>query len=186
MDDNLAFLVLAVVTFAAALNLFLTFRLAALVREAAAPPMTLPIGEAVAPFEGRARADGRIVAAADFAGRPLVLVFLSPGCPTCAGRIEEIVGILPGARRAGVALWIVPNDDRHDIAELVADTALAERVLLLDAAAREMLNPRRGAPFYVFIDEKMVARASNYVGDENWQSFVEQMRDVSAGDGARP
>jgi hypothetical protein len=183
MDSNLVLLVLVVVTFATALNLWLTFRLAARLREATAPALTVPIGQPVPAFEGVARARSRPVRSSDLEGRPQVLVFLSPGCKTCAGRIPELVGLLPGAARAGVEIWIIPADDVHDIAVLVGDTPLAGHVLILDAANRLRLNPLATAPFYLFIDDALVVRASNHLGDEDWRTFVEQMRDADGQDG---
>jgi peroxiredoxin len=177
VDSNLALIVLVVLTFATALNLFLTFRLAALVRAGFAPPLSLPIGYPVPTFEGRRLADGSRIASTDLAGQAVVLVFLSPGCPACREKAAELVDILPGVQSAGLALWVIPADDVHDISKLVGGSPLLEHVLVLDAATRRTVNPRGSAPFYLFIDDKMVAKASNIVGDEDWRSFVEQMRD---------
>lgn len=178
MEANLLVLVLVVVTFAAALNLWLTFRLAARIRALTAPAFTVPLGEPVPWFEGTAPAPSRTLRSSDLAGQSAVLVFLSPGCKACAGHIPELIEILPGAERLGVVLWIVPADDVHDIGRLVAGTRLAEHVLILDAANRLRLNPLGAAPFYLFIDEALIARASNTVGDEDWSAFVEQMREA--------
>jgi hypothetical protein len=171
-------LVLAIVAFAAVLNLWLTFRLAARLRELTAPPLTAPIGAPLPPFEGMA--NGRPFRSADLAGRPSALIFLSPGCKTCAGKVGELVVLLPGAERSGVALWIVPADDFHDISALVGGTPLAGRVLRLDEPARKRLNPFTTAPFYLFIDEELVLRASNHLGDEDWTTFAAQMRETAA------
>ena len=176
MDADLLLLVLTAVTFATALNLWLTFRLAGRLSELAAPEFTVPLGAPVPPFEGTALSEP--VHSSDLAGRPQVLVFLSPGCKVCAGRVGELVALLPGAERAGVNLWIVPADDVHDIEVLVGGTPLADRVLLLDEANRLRLNPLTTAPFYLFIDEALIVRASNHLGDENWCSFVGQIRDA--------
>ena len=181
IDSTLLQLVLGVVTFATALNLWLTFRLAARIREATAPELTVPIGAPVPPFEGVAQS--RPIRSSDLAGQPQVLVFLSSGCKVCAGHVGELVALLPGAARAGVSLWIVPADDVHDIAVLVGGTPLAGHVLMLDAASRLRLNPLRTAPFYLFIDDALVVRASNHLGDEDWRAFVEQMGDAAALDG---
>ncbi|HEX8307971.1 MAG TPA: redoxin domain-containing protein [Allosphingosinicella sp.] len=175
MDSDLIVLVLVVVTFAAAFNLWLTFRLSARIREMTAPAFTVTLGDPVPSFEGTASAGSRAIRSSDLAGQPAVLVFLSAGCSTCAGHIPELAAILDGAGRLGVSLWIVPADDVHDIARLVGGTPLAERVLVLEPAHRLRLNPMRSAPFYLFIDENSVARASNNLGDEDWTTFVEQM-----------
>jgi hypothetical protein len=180
IDSDLLMLVLVVVTLAAALNLWLTFRLAARIREMNAPAFTVPLGEPVPPFEGMASDGSGPVRSSDLAGQPAVLVFLSPGCSTCAGHIPELVAILPGAEQLGVSLWIVPADEIHDIGRLVAGTPLEQRVLVLDVANRRRLNPMTSAPFYLFIDERSVAQASNNVGDEDWSTFVEQMLEGAA------
>ena len=180
IDDNLLFIVLAVLTAGTALNLFLILRLAALVRAWTEPATrAFPIGEAVPPFEGRRRMDGHRIASVDLAGAPLVLVFLSSGCRVCRGKVAEIAEILPGLGNAGVTLWIVPADDTHDIAKIVEGPLLLDRVLELDAATRRTLNPQRAAPYYLFIDENMIAKAGSYVGDEDWRTFVDQMRDFA-------
>ncbi|MEA3011148.1 MAG: hypothetical protein QOJ91_2840 [Sphingomonadales bacterium] len=178
MEGNLILPALVAVAFATAFNLWLTFRLAARLRESMAPPFTVPLGESVPPFEGIARAQSQATGSADLAGRSTVLVFLTPGCKTCAGHVPELVEALNGAERLGVNLWIVPNDDRHDVDILVAGTPLAERVLILGSADRRRLNPRMAAPFYLFIDEASTALASSMLGDEDWRTFVEQMREA--------
>lgn len=139
---------------------------------------TLPVGDALPPFEGR-RSDGSPIGLADLAGRPAVLVFLSAGCATCRGKIGELVRILPGARNSGVRLWVVGDDAKGGIAPLIAGTPLIDRLLRLDAATRRRMNPRHTAPFYIFIDQELVVQASSYIGDEDWLSFVEQMHDFA-------
>lgn len=182
MDENLVVLVLAVLIPATALNLFLVLRLAAIVRPeaAAGAPPTFPIGETVPPFEGRRRADGTRLASATLAGQAVVLIFLSSGCATCREKVAELVRIVPGARRAGVALWIVPPQGGHDLPAGIADSPLREHVLEIDAATARLLNPANALPFYLFIDDRMIVQASHYVGDENWRLFVDQMGDASA------
>lgn len=187
MDDSLIQIVLIVLMLAAGLNLFLTLRLAAIVRpDLWTAPVSVPIGAPVPPFEGRRRADGTRVVSADLAGRPSVLAFLSPGCSACAEAAAEIAAILPAIDEAGIALWIVPADATHDIALLQGAAALLGRVLELDAPARRRLNPRRLAPFYLFLDERLIAKASNMIGDEDWQCFLAQMHESGAADGAAP
>ena len=186
MDQPLILLVLVVLIPVAALNLFLTLRLAAIVRpDLWSPPTTVPIGRPVPAFEGRLRSGGAPLASADLAGQASVLAFLSPGCPKCAETAADLAVILPAMRSAGVALWIVPADSVHDITPLLAGTALIDHVLELEPAARRRLNPQRAAPFYLFLDETLVVQASNYVGDDDWLSFLAQMREAAEADAAQ-
>jgi hypothetical protein len=182
MDGGLIYIVLVVLTFSTALNLFLTLRLAALVRAGtghAAQASSLPIGKVAPAFEARVRATGRRIASTEFAGQAVVLAFLSIGCPKCRATVPELARILPATHRAGVALWIAGADDVHDVADLFEGSSLVERVLVLDAATRWMLNPLRAAPFYIFFDGALVVQASSHIGDEDWRSFIAQMDEIA-------
>jgi len=149
------------------------------------PPFTVALGRPIPAFEGQVRADGRRIASAELAGQAAVLLFLSGGCSKCRRTIPELLQMFPGIQRADVALWIVPADSRHDISPLLDGSALLDHVLILAPAERERLNPRRAAPFYLFIDHRMVALASGQVGDDDWLSFVDQIMDVPDADTAR-
>lgn len=147
--------------------------------ELAVPPLTVPIGQVVPAFEGRARADGRHMSSAELAGQAAVVLFLSGGCPKCRGTVPVLQQLLPSIRSAGIGLWIVPADSRHDISPLLEGSALLEHVVLLEPAVRDRLNPRRAVPFYLFIDHQMAAVASGQIGDDDWLSFVEQMKELA-------
>ncbi len=147
--------------------------------ETADSPRTLPLGQAVTAFEGRAREDGRTVTSAELEGQAAVLLFLSSGCPKCRGTIPELLRILPAIHSSGISLWIVPADSKHDIAPLLENSALLKHVLLMEPAARDQLNPRRAAPLYIFIDHQLVALASGLIGDDDWISFVDQMKELA-------
>lgn len=171
----------AVIAFLISTNLH---RIASLLRLArrsgsAEQPFTLPLGQVIPEFEGQARAGGRRVTSAELEGQAAVLLFMSSGCPKCRGTVPELLRILPAIRSAGVNLWIVPADSRHDISPLLEGSALLDHVLILERAMRERLNPRRAVPFYIFIDHRMVALASGLIGDDDWQSFVEQMKEIA-------
>jgi hypothetical protein len=173
----------AVMAFLLSTNLH---RLAPLLRlarraEPSEPPLPLPIGQAIPAFEGRARADGRHITSTELAGQACVLLFLSSGCPKCRGTVPELVRLLPAIRSAGVGLWIIPADSKHDISPLLEGSALLQHVLVVEPAVRERLNPRRAAPFYIFIDHQMVAVASGPLGDDDWKNFVEQMKEIAPG-----
>lgn len=182
MDGDLLILLLATLTVACALNLFLTFRLARTVAALGGGEeahLTVPAGEPLPPFEGTAIATGQRVGAELLRGSPLVLIFLSSGCPACREKVSELAAILPGTRAAAVALWVLAADSRSDLAEIVGESPLRERLLQVDPAALHSLNPRHAAPAYIFVDEQMVVRASNYLGDEDWRTFAAEMLDLA-------
>lgn len=149
--------------------------------EPAEPPLTLPIGQLVPAFEGQARADGRRVTSTELAGQAAVLLFLSSGCPKCRGTVPELLRMLPAIHSAGVGLWLVPADSKHDISPMLEGSALLNHVLVMEPAVRGRLNPRRAVPFYLFIDDQQVVVASGPVGDADWESFVAQMKELAPG-----
>jgi hypothetical protein len=134
-------------------------------------------------FEGHARADGRRVSSTALAGQAAVLLFLSGGCPKCRQTVPTLLRILPAVRDAGISLWLIPADSRHDISALLEGSALLEHVLVLEPAMRERLNPQRAAPHYIFIDHELTVLSSGLMGDEDWESFVEQMDGLAPGPG---
>lgn len=171
--DPPVMLLIAVLAGAVALNLWLTLRLAARLREAeeAAAPLLLPAGTPLPPFEGRAP-DGRSLASADVAGEALVLTFLSSGCPACREAVSELAAILPLADAAGVQLWVVASG----IDAALAQSSVAARLLALEPDARRRFNPRGLAPAYLFVDHRSLVEAGGLIGDPDWRAFVSQLR----------
>lgn len=181
MDTSLIYIVLTGLAFATALNLFLILRLAHIVLPPEEPKILVPlVGRAAPRFEAWRQTDGQRIASDDLAGRPVILVFLSPGCPSCREKTSQLIEILPATEKAGVALWIIGTDDTHDIAVLIRNSPLAARTLKMDATARKAFNPLGAAPLYIFIDDAMIVQAGSYLGDENWRTFVRQMREITA------
>lgn len=164
----------------AAILFLISIALDKLVPPAPSPPPTLPIGQRVPPFEAPRRSDGRRLTSAEISGQPLILAFLSSGCPACREKMAELRELVPAMHGAGVALWIVGADSVHGMTSLLHGWPLPDQVLFMDPAMRRKLNPRGAAPFYVFLDENMVVRASSFIGDEDWQNLVNQMRDFAA------
>jgi hypothetical protein len=140
-------------------------------------PFTLELDVAIPHFSGTLLADGRPVSPDATSGRSTVLVFLSAGCGDCRKRVPELVQLLPAMQRAGVVLWVVAMDTEAKVRSFLGATPLFERVVMLDGASRKRLNPRNASPFYIFVDDQRVARASHFIGDENWQVFSGQMQE---------
>lgn len=180
MDTSLIGLVVAVLTLVVAFNLFLTLRMAAIVgtREYMRSPSAVPIGTILPRFTGRKLVDGRRLSADDMAGQAAVFVFLSPECSECRVRVQEIAEMYTSIRCAGIALWVVGSHSKKRLAKFLKETPLLEHVLLVSTATRRRLNPRNAAPFYLFVDHQRTVLASNFIGDDNWLSFVEQMREA--------
>jgi peroxiredoxin len=171
-------LVLALLALSVAFNLFLTLRLTRIVgnNEYLKLPMTLPTGQPLPMFEGRALSDGRRVRSADFEGHASVLLFFSPECKDCQARVAEISAMYAAMRRAGLGVWVLSTISKRRMREFLENSPLLDHVLIVSPSTQRTLNPRSAAPFYIFIDHERTVLASNFIGDEDWSSFCEQMR----------
>ena len=179
MESSLIGLLVTILTVVVAFNLYLTLRLTAIVAasEFERLPLTLPVGQGLPDFTGRVFRDGRRLSRDDLLGQAVVLVFLSPGCSDCQARLPELIEILPATEHHGVPMWIIVTGSRRRLEAYLGDTPLKDRLLLLGATARRRLNPRNAAPFYIFADHDGVVLASNFIGDDDWLSFLDQMRE---------
>lgn len=177
MSTSLIELLLVLLLAAVALNFLLTARIAAIVREAPEPhelPFTFPVDTPAPALQGRWLDSGQPFSSERLAGIPMVLVFLSSGCADCRKRVPELTELLPVARRAGVELLVVTAESKAR-ARAFLGTALFEQTISIDAPTRKSLNPRNSSPFYLFIGGDNRVEASNFVGDADWLSFVEQL-----------
>jgi hypothetical protein len=180
MASSLVVIVLLVLSFSMVSNLFLTLRIIAILRSVSRlvrPPLTVAIGQPIPDFHGRILVEGRWIMSKELLGQAVVLVFLSGVCKQCRGKIPELSQIHPSAHRLGISFWIIGIESPRRVARLLKGSTLLENVLVLDPDTRRQLNPQRSAPFYLFIDDRGLAQASSFIGDENWQLFVEQLRE---------
>ncbi len=180
LDPVLVSGLVVVLTLAVAFNLFLSLRLAKLVAALAFAglPDSVPIGQPLPEFSARKIADGRRLSSDDvLSDQAAVLVFLSQDCEKCRQRIPEIQRILPLAEEAGVRLWIICAGRERLLRRYFAATGLLPRVLHVQTGILRRLNPRRAAPFYIFVDAQRAVQASSFIGDEDWLSFRSQIGD---------
>ena len=183
MNDPLVAMLLLFLLGAVTFNFALILRIAAIVRAVPEPqdlPFTLNLDAPVPQFVGTRLVDGRMVSSETLTGAASVLVFLSSGCGDCKKKVPELVQLLPAMRAAGVRLHVIAMEAEAKVRRFLADTPLLDHVLVLDRDIRIRLNPRNASPFYIFVDDQCVARASHFIGDENWQAFVSQMQEVAS------
>jgi hypothetical protein len=182
MDHDLITLVLIVVTFATALNLALTLRLAAALRarDAGEAEIGPAAGSKVGPLAARRASDGTPLTFVAGGQDALVLVFLSTSCPKCREKLPQLEAIAPAMQRQGVALWIANAELAGDLTDLLRGTTLPPHAVDLEPATRKVLNPHDAAPLYVFIDPDGIVQASDFLGDPDWRAFVDQMLESPA------
>jgi peroxiredoxin len=156
-------------------NLLLTL---ALVRRVNMPSgeliETLEIGQTAPQFIAEALI-GEQVALADFAGRGLALVFVSPNCSHCRPHIPILENLGPKAKRYGTELILVCDADIDKTRAYVQELNITLPVL----SAPRQTNPffeeykAGGVPFYAIIDNQGKILASGGLGNLNWEKFIE-------------
>jgi hypothetical protein len=109
------------------------------------------------------------------AGRAAVIVFLSATCKTCNEKLPQLERLRTPMQAENVALWIIGMDSQRRMKRWLARSPLITHLLLMQSQPRRRLNPASGSPFYIFVDHRQVVQASGFLGDADWQSFVEQM-----------
>lgn len=183
MDDTLLGLAVAVLTLVVAAMLFLLLRLAAVVnaQDYLRSPAALPAGSRLPEVSGRRLRDGALLSGNFLAGQAAVLLFLSPDCADCRRRVDELAGIYEDIHHSGVQLWVVSARSRQRMRAFLGDSPLLDHVLLVSAAVRRALNPRNASPYYLFVDSGGRVIASNFIGDDDWLSFVAQVRERDPG-----
>jgi hypothetical protein len=176
MDASLIETIIFALSISVVFNLFLTIRLVAIVGSGKIPPpFSVVIGEPLPTFEGKMFVDGRLMTSVEWLGQAAVLVFLSASCPKCMSRLPELCEINRAMQRAGVPLWMIGVDSTRRVARHLRGSELLQNFLVLDPSTRRGLNPNHAAPFYIFVDHQGIAQDRGFIGDENWQLFVEQL-----------
>lgn len=183
MDDTLLSLAVAVLTLVVAAMLFCLLRIAAILnaQDYLRSPAALPVCSRLPEISGRRLRDGEFLSGNFLAGQAAVLLFLSPDCADCRRRVDELAGIYEDIQHSGVQLWVISARSRERMRAFLGDSPLLDHVLLVSAAVRKALNPRNAAPFYLFIDSEGKVIASNFIGDDDWLSFIAQVRDRESG-----
>ncbi|MEM9384559.1 MAG: redoxin domain-containing protein [Pseudomonadota bacterium] len=178
MADTLTTALLIVLIPAVALNLWLTLRLSARLRQTLAreAPLTCTIDAPVPAFSGSLLEGGTAVDASTLAGQANVLVFLSSACGDCRSKLPVLEDLLEPMSEHGVRLWLISQEPPARLRKFIQRPVLRECLVRVDRRGYQRLNPRYAAPFYLFVDDSQVVRAGNFIGDENWRAFVEQIR----------
>ncbi len=183
MNDALIPVVLLVLSLSVAINLLLTFRLFAVVRRiplSSDNARQLEQGDVLPAFAGETLLDKQQVTIDSLEPLPTVVVFVAPGCPKCKSKLPEISQMTEAMEQAGVRLWLVGLGRRWQVKRFLKASGLMPWTMLLTDQDKKNLNPSGASPFYLFLDEQRVLQASGLLGDENWQIFVEQMREIAA------
>ena len=181
MDRQLLLLILAILAFGMAINLYLSLsvlRRTRMDRDTAAEPVPMP-GEAAPQLPAR-HLETRRRAALLPEGQACALLFLSTRCDKCRDRLPQVAALLPAATAAGLALRLASTEPAFRMRRFLRGTPLAGAVWQLRLADYKRLNPRLASPAYLFVDHEGVIEAAGLIGDENWLSLAAQLAESEA------
>lgn len=180
MSEQLVSIVLIVLSLLVALNIKLTLSLIFRVNNPESFASGLrgaQVGDKVSKVFGKLNSSVKVAIADQ--GIPSVLLFLSPRCPSCREHLPVVGSILSKSQEAGFDLWIITPESRKRMKHFLKSSRLIESVLFIKKKDFKTLNPTSTYPFYMFLDEKCKLQASGIVGDDDWQSFTEQVSNLN-------
>lgn len=134
------------------LNLLLTLGLARRVRRALSGPEMLRPGEAAPGFRAWTL-DGREVSTADYAGRPLALVFISPGCGPCREQVPALQKVLGQPGADGVQVLLVSDGGPEETRRFLEETGSPFPAVVAPRAETRFLEDYRvwATPSYCLV-----------------------------------
>ena len=176
MDSTILHLVLAVLAFALAGNVWLSLAVLRASRRERVAPVALEAGQALPQVTARLLgARQRVKPGAD--GQPAVLLFLASRCPKCLEKLAALDRLLPQAHGAGLALWLVSEEPARRLRRFLGSAALQAVTARVSLRDYRLLNPQMSSPSYVFVDHQGAVQAAGLIGDENWLGLLEQLAD---------
>jgi AhpC/TSA family len=182
MDMSILYLILTILTLSVALNLKLTFSLLNTMRNMAAEkdrPFIPPIGEIVPEVKAKRLGTGEIVVIPG-SQQAAVCLFLSSTCPKCREKLPELEKLLPLLPVAGLSMWLVSQEPKWRLKRFLKNNQMASVAIFVNKQDYKILNPTQTSPFYLFTNHNAALEAGGLIGDENWQSFLEQMDEVAS------
>ncbi len=179
MDSTTLQLVLAALAFALAGNIWLSLAvLRASRRERIAPTALVP-GQPLPAVQASPLAGGaRFQPGAG--GQATVLLFLASRCPKCEEKLAGIEQLLPLAREAGLALWLLSEEPARRLRAFLPGNSLRAVTARLALRDYRRVNPLMSSPSYVFVSHLGTVEAAGLIGDEDWLALVGQLADDMA------
>ncbi|MBE3024805.1 hypothetical protein GQ37_005460 [Janthinobacterium sp. BJB1] len=174
MDDTTLQLVLAALAFAIAGNIWLSLAVLRAGRRERLAPAALEAGQPLPAVQARALAGGaRFQPGAP--GQATVLLFLASRCPKCAETLAGVERLLPLARDAGLALWLLSEEAPRRLRAFLPGDALRAVTARLALRDYRRVNPLMSSPSYVFVNDQGLVEAAGLIGDEDWLALVGQL-----------
>jgi hypothetical protein len=174
MDATTLQLVLATLAFAIAGNIWLSLAVLRASRRERLAPTALAPGEPLPAVQARALTGGTRFQPGT-GGQAAVLLFLASRCPKCADKLAGIERLLPLARDAGLAMWLLSEEPARRLRAFLPGDALRAVTARLTLRDYRRVNPLMSSPSYVFVNDQGRVEAAGLIGDEDWLALVGQL-----------
>lgn len=137
------------------------------------PREFLKVGQAAPDFEAETLS-GKPITLADYTGRKVAFLFMSPGCAPCREAIPALEELQPRAAQAGVRLNLVITSNREQAQAFVTELKVSLPVLVTPSEGEFMTDYKvGGTPFYCLVDEDGRVEATGFL-DPAWRAMISQ------------
>jgi len=174
MDATTLQLVLAALAFAISGNIWLSLAVLRASRRERLAPTALAPGEPLPAVQAR-RLAGGVRFQPGTGGQAAVLLFLASRCPKCADKLAGIERLLPLARDAGLAMWLLSEEPARRLRAFLPGDALRAVTARLTLRDYRRVNPLMSSPSYIFVNDQGRVEAAGLIGDEDWLALVGQL-----------
>ncbi len=135
---------------------------------------TLEIGSQAPDFTAQTL-DGKTLTLADYAGKPVVFVFISPTCRPCINKLPALHVAGQEAEQFGIELILVNTANRTQTEAFVKEHEIMLPVLLAPRESNPFMEDYKavGTPFYCFVDGQKKVQSTGFL-DTNLTHFIEE------------
>lgn len=133
---------------------------------------TLEIGSHAPDFTAETL-DGKTVTLADFVGRPVIFVFISPTCQPCIEKLSALHTRGQEVRQFGVELILVNAANNTQTEAFINEHQVTLPILIAPRESNPFMEDYKAAatPFYCFVDEQNRVQATGFF-HSNWTNLI--------------
>jgi len=117
--------------------------------------------------------DDKTVTLADYAGKSVALIFISPTCQPCLDKLPELHELAPHTRHNGMGLILVNAADTDQTRVFVEKHNVTLPILIAPRNTNPFMNDYKvaGTPFFCILDKSATVQSTGYF-DSNWHNLI--------------
>jgi peroxiredoxin len=134
---------------------------------------TLKIGSQAPDFIAETP-EGKSMTLADYAGKSVTFIFMSPSCKPCLEKLSKLHELAPNAHRSGVDLILVNTAEKDDTRAFIEKHNIALPVLVAPRNTNPFMSDYKvaGTPFYCVVEKNGKVQSAGYLGS-NWHTLTQ-------------